>query len=305
MRPRLFLTILVTIILLIVASCAPATTVISLETNEASVIPSRQAQQRLDQRPLGQRPLTMRPSQGVEGRKRCADATPADERACARLERQILASTVRFKIIGPSNTDHNQISEGVGHGTVKDGRYLVVHNHFSVDLTVFADESYTGDASISMYDGFGDLFAWEVRPPLFTVTVVEPETLVLDFGTDSTGKGFFESWGLQSATFMNWQEESPRAGQEVAQVVWDYRYTTIEWVLIKEVITVDDIPRLNLSSQLLKGASGGGVFFNGNHIAVNWLTVRLLWEGSEVLEQFSTVALNSYRVVASPLWENS
>jgi negative regulator of sigma E activity len=55
----------------------------------------------------------------------------------------------------------------------------------------------------------------------------------------------------------------------------------------------------------LKGASGGGVFWNGNHIAINWQTVRLLEEDGEVLEQFSTVALNSDRVVANPLWENS
>jgi hypothetical protein len=71
------------------------------------------------------------------------------------------------------------------------------------------------------------------------------------------------------------------------------------------VITVDDVPRLILSSQLLKGASGGGVFWNGNHIAINWQAVRFLTEDGEVLEQFSTVVLNSNRVVANPLWENS
>ena len=305
MRPRLFRPILVIIILLFVASCAPAKPVIRLETKEAAFRSSRLAQQRLGQRLLGQRRLAMRRSRGVEGRKRCADARPADERACARLERQILVSTVRFRIIGPDITDHNQISEGVGHGTVKDGRYLVVHNHFSVDLSVFADERYAGEAYISMYDGYGDLFAWEVRPPVFTVNVVGPETMVLDFGTGRTGEGYFESKGLHSASFTNWQEESPRAGQEVAQVVWDYHNTTIDWILIKEVVTVDSVPRLNLSSQLLKGASGGGVFWNGNHIAVNWQAVRFLTEGGEVLEQFSTVVLNTDRLVANPLWENS
>ncbi len=294
MRPQLFLIIPVITILLFVAAYAPANTVVSLETNGAAVIPSH-----LDQLQLGKRPLAMRRSQGVKGRPRCADATPAGERDCARLERQILASTVRFEIFGPDITDPNQRSEGMGIGTVKDGRYLVVHNHFSVDLTVFADERYAGEAKISMYTGIGDLFVWEAKAPLFTVIVAEPEMLVLDFGTDSAGEGFFESRGLQSAAFTNWQQDSPRAGQEVAQVVWDYHRTTVDWVLIKEVIAVAGVPRLILSSPLLPGASGGGVFWNGAHVAVNWQTGRILNERSEVLEQFSTAALNSNRVVAN------
>jgi len=288
------------IVLQFVAARTPATTVNSLETEVAAVPASRQ-----DQQQLGQRPLAMRRSQDVEGRNHCADATPTNERACARLERQILASTIRFEITGPDNTDHNQLSGKVGHGTVKDGRYLVVHNHFSVDLTVFADERYTDEANISMYNGIGDLFAWEAKPPLFTVNVVDPETLVLDFGTDETGEGFFESMGLQSASFTNWQAESPRAGQEVAQVAWDYHDTTVDWILIEEMTTVDDVPRLILSEPLLAGASGGGVFWNGNHIAVNWKTGRILTEDGEVLEQYSTAALNSNRVVANHFWEKS
>ena len=296
MRPRLFLIIPVITILLFVTSCAPANTVVSLETNGVAVIPSHQ-----DQQQLGQRPLAMRRSHRVKSRMRCADATPAGERDCARLERQILASTVRFEIFGPDIADPNQRSEAMGLGTVKDGRYLVVHNHFSVDLAVFADERYAGEAKLSMYTGIGDLFVWEARPPLFTVVLVEPETLVLDFGTDSAGEGFFESRGLQSASFRNWQQESPRAGQEAAQVILDYRYTTVDWVLIKEVITVDEVPRLILSSTLLPGASGGGVFWDGNQMAVNWQSGRILGEGGEVLEEFSTAAMNSKHVVANPI----
>jgi hypothetical protein len=240
----------------------------------------------------------MQRSRSVEGPTRCVDPTPTGEQACAKLERQILASTVRFEISGLDISNHNQRSGLVGHGTVKDGRYLVVHNHFSVDLALFADERYADEANISMYNGIGDLFAWETRPPLFTVSVVEPETLVLDFGTDSEGEGFFESMGLQSATLSGWQEESPRAGQEVAQVIWDYRETTIDWKLIDEVITVDGVPRLIFSTPLMAGASGGGVFWDGNHIAVNWQTGRVFVEGGEVLSQFSTAALNSNPVVA-------
>jgi hypothetical protein len=160
MRPRLFLTILVITNLLFVAACALANTAVNREIQATAAIPSHQDQQKLGQ------PLALRRSQDVQGPKRCADATPDDERACATFERQILASTVRFEIAGPDIADHNQRSERMGHGTVKDGRYLVVHNHFTIDLAVFADERYADEAKISMYTGIGDLFVWEARPPL-------------------------------------------------------------------------------------------------------------------------------------------
>jgi len=67
------------------------------------------------------------------------------------------------------------------------------------------------------------------------------------------------------------------------------------------VISLDGVSRLILSSPLLPGAFGGGVFWNGSHIAVNWQTGRILSEDSEVLEEFSTAALNSNRVVAIPI----
>ena len=287
MRSRLFLTTLLIIILNVIAACTPLNNVSIHETQgtAASLAQSNQ--------PQFSQPLPMPPVQGVTDRPRCAAATAANERECARIARQILASTVRYVISGLDSTGQEQLLNKVGHGTVVDGRYLVVHNHFSVDLTLFADERYAEMATISMYTGIGDLFVWEAKPPMFKVSAADRETLLLDFGTDSTGEGFFESRGLQSASSANWQQSLPRAGQEVAQVTWDYPRTSVNWVLVKEVMTLDGVPRLILSSQLLPGASGGGVFWNGDHIAVNWQTSRILSEENEVLEQFSTVALNS------------
>ncbi|MGB3713314.1 MAG: hypothetical protein WA996_02680 [Candidatus Promineifilaceae bacterium] len=206
------------------------------------------------------------------------------------LERRILASVVRYEIYGPSKDGSGRLAEGLGHGTVKDGRYLVVHNHFGVDLASFVSGS--PDAVITMYNGIGDLFMWKSSPH-FTVAVEEPESLVLDFGQSGDGKGFFERLGVPSALFDGWQEAAPRAGQIVAQVVWDGRRSDVAWTSINNVILDEGTPRLVLANPLIPGASGGGVFLEGSHIAVNWERGKHLDQTGAVMERFSTAALNS------------
>jgi hypothetical protein len=220
----------------------------------------------------------------------CEEPAQPSEPSCDTLERQILTTVVRYEIYGPSTDGNGRQAEGLGHGTVKDGRYLVVHNHFGVDLISFKSNSQEG--VVTMYTGIGDLFLWKAHAPIFTV-VEESEILVLDFGTSRSGEGFFDSMGIQSARFDSWQEASPSTGQIVAQVTWDGRRSDVAWSAIDEVILKGTTPRIVLSNTLLPGASGGGVFLDGVHVGVNWQRGRHRGETGNVLQQFSTAALNT------------
>jgi hypothetical protein len=224
----------------------------------------------------------------------CEQQMTSNQLSCDVQERQILATVVRYEIYGPSKDGSSRQAEGLGHGTVKDGRYLVVHNHFGVNLASF--ESSSKDAVITMYNGVGDLFMWRSSPQ-FTVAVEEPEALVLDFGISGDGEGFFESLGIPSASFDSRLEAVPRAGQIVAQVIWDGRFSDVTWTKIDEVTQDDGTPSLVLANPLFPGASGGGVFLAGTHIAVNWQRGRHLDGDGTVIGEFSTAALNSSALV--------
>jgi hypothetical protein len=120
---------------------------------------------------------------------------------------------------------------------------------------------------------------------------------VLDFGVDDDGRGFFESKGVPSASFESWQDAEPTVGQSVAQVVWDGRHTSVTWTSIQEVILDNGTPSVVLTNPLHHGASGGGVFLDGSHIAVNWENGKHLDAAGAVIEEFSTAALNSTPLV--------
>lgn len=224
----------------------------------------------------------------------CEEPASPLELSCDMQVRRILASVVRYEFFSPEHDGSDRLISGLGHGTVKDGRYLVVHNHFGVDLVEF--ETGARDALIGMHNGLGDLFLWD-HSTRFTVVVEEVEALVLDFGVDDDGQGFFESKWIQSATFEDWQLKEPAPGQSVAQVVWDGSRSDITWTSIKEVILDNGVPRIVLANPLLHGASGGGVFLDGSHIAVNWERGKHLDENGAVIEEFSTAALNSSAIV--------
>lgn len=224
----------------------------------------------------------------------CEEPASPVEPSCDMLVRRILASVVRYEIFSPENDDSGRFVSGLGHGTVKDGRYLVVHNHFGADLAMFEDGAT--EALITMHNGIGDLFVWDYSPRL-SVVIEETEALVLDFGENDDGRGFFESLGIQSATFDSIDNAVPLSGQSVAQVVWDGYHSGIVWTWIDEVLLDDGTPTVVLANPLLPGASGGGVFLDGSHIAVNWQRGKHLDEVGEVVVEFSTAALNSSALV--------
>jgi hypothetical protein len=213
-------------------------------------------------------------------------------------EKQILASVVRLDVIGPSKSDPAQVIGEGGHGTIIDGRYLIVHNHFDIDLSVFADEGFQECASLTMYSASGYLILREMPPPLFKIIIEEAETLVLDFGTNDEGLRFFDWFRVPSAPFMSWHELELLPGMEVAQVNWDGKRTQIDWITVLEVITTEGTPRLMLDNPIAHGSSGGGIFWKGFHIANNWKLVHYMSENNSDPSQYSIAALNSERVAA-------
>jgi hypothetical protein len=85
---------------------------------------------------------------------------------------------------------------------------------------------------------------------------------------------------------------------EIAQIDWDGNSTHIDWVTIDATNTKADTPIINVSNCILKGASGGGVYWQGQHIGNNWSRTDKcdsgLVSGEEVI---STVALNTQTVI--------
>jgi hypothetical protein len=187
----------------------------------------------------------------------CPNPDPSIRERCERYEEQILATVVRLEVRTPSLDDPSLLTESGGHGTIKDGRFIVVHNHFAIDLSIFADEAQRAQASLTLYGANGYMLLRDVHPPLFEIVVQDRETQVLDFGTNDEGEGFFDWYRVPSAPFRNSQEITIQAGSEVAQVNWDGQITYIDWVKVQKVITHDGVPRLLLENPINQGSSGG------------------------------------------------
>ena len=241
---------------------------------------------------------TDRVSQARASGLSCANPTPDQVEACEQLEQQILASTVRIEWnlwVKNDNGGKYSREDRIAHATVKEGRYLVTHNHGEV-LQSDAKNKQFNRVSIFTSDG---ILVWP-KGPIHTlaITVEDEETLMLDFG-EYGGQGLFAMWGISSAEFRAWDSLSLQPGMEVAQVVWNGSRAHIDWVTIDDVETERGTPRLELASFVPSGTSGGGVFWKGYHVANTWYngTVYADTNGA-VSRQFSVAALNSLQVAA-------
>jgi hypothetical protein len=217
---------------------------------------------------------------------------------CKEIEQRILASTVRIEwnlwVKDDSDGKYSRVDR-ISHATVKEGRYLVTHNHAEV-LQSEARHKQFNRVSVFTSDGIP---IWP-KGPLGTLEVVveDDETLVLDFGKCGD-QGLFARWGIPSAEFKAWDSASLQPGTEVAQVVWSGSQAYVDWVRIDEVITGRGTPRLELDSPVSTGASGGGVFWNGYHIANNWcLAMAYADDWGAIPRQYSVAALNSPQIAA-------
>lgn len=213
-----------------------------------------------------------------------------------RLEQQILASTVRlqwhlWRLNGDNEWEKYKSTSDFA--TIKEGRYLVTHNHNPMPLS----NPENGELiTISIYTADGKIVLSEMPRKAFTIEEVDAETLVLDFDTYE-GEGWFDFLGLPSAEFKTWELLSLEPGMEVAQIDWDNTTGHVEWVMIKDVVTDNGIPKLILDNHIVLGASGGGVFWNGYHIANTWFQATEIDKNrGTVVDQFSVAALNSPRM---------
>jgi hypothetical protein len=125
------------------------------------------------------------------------------------------------------------------------------------------------------------------------------ETLLLEF-TDNDGRGLFESLGVPSADFMAGEEASVAAESTMAQINWDQNQAHVQWTHVQAVFNEGSTPVVRLADCLIPGASGGGVFLNGAHIANNWSRSVGCGEANydEALHH-STAALNSAELLAT------
>lgn len=226
-----------------------------------------------------------------------ASAAASDTREGARheLEEEILSTTVRILVeswvVRPDETGYD-IHATLGHGTVMAGRYLVTHNHFSVPLSILQLQEDTGSyAVVYIYSSQGELLN---KGPLtnFELAQNDVETLVFVHKQE----GFFEELGFASAEFAAWPSLGLEPGMEVAQVDWDGLTARVDWVEVQSVILEDGAPRIVLDDSVLSGASGGGIFWKGSHVANNWRLEERIDATGTVVEAVTAAALNSVEI---------
>lgn len=229
----------------------------------------------------------------------CAKPGPADVQTCQELEEQMLASTVRLEwqrwTVNDNNIGYTLLDGVIGYATVKEGRYLVTHNHAGMPLSNPEDGTFV---TVSVFTVDSDPIWLYARLKTITITELSGETLLLDFGRYG-GQGMFAAKGLTSARFKSWESVPLQPGLEVAQIGWDGSTSDVDWVTIDKVMTQGDTPRVELANFVRPGASGGGVFWNGYHFANTWSQVTECDKSSgAVLRQYSVAALNSPQVLA-------
>jgi hypothetical protein len=224
-----------------------------------------------------------------------ADPMLSSVEAHQKIEEQILASTVRIVIqnwiVEPDESGYN-IDQSVGHATVMSGSRLVTHNHFSLPLSIrqpeVRNEAY---GLVILLDRQGQRL-FQAPLSAFELVWEDSETLVFAYND----KNKFDELGLKPAEFVEWESLPLEVGMEVAQIDWDEHTTRVDWTIIKEVNLDQDAPMLVLEDGVMVGASGGGIFWEGKHIANNWRLRQFVDESGNVIDSVTTVALNSAEV---------
>jgi hypothetical protein len=226
----------------------------------------------------------------------CIDPTPENAPECKKIEQEIIASTVYVEMQGHAYKGNYrwEITKGSrSHATVVGGRYLMTHNHFGYPLTETAAPDGDGFTGITLRKINGEKLLHAAPLTSFSIVYEDPQTLVLDFG-EVNGRGFFETLGLPSVLTLNWDQVPWTEGMEVAQLDWSGEETHVDWAKVEMYQTNNEVPVVMVDNFLMKGASGGGVYWNGYHIGNNWLRgVEKEPETSQVEHTYSIVALNS------------
>ncbi|MBK7893717.1 MAG: hypothetical protein WAS33_20695 [Candidatus Promineifilaceae bacterium] len=186
------------------------------------------------------------------------------------------------------------ILKSEGHGTVVNGRYLITHNHHTIPLSLsetgLDPDIYT---RLFIFNAAGELihtlpftdFQIGLREPQMLLLVYVGEKEDQPFGTAGLG---IEAMGTAV----------PLAGTEIAQIDWDGSTTHVVWTEVTAVYPQHNPPCLELASQPQFGASGGGIFWQGQHIGNNWLKGTRTNAASSASCQYSKAALNSPELLA-------
>jgi hypothetical protein len=225
-----------------------------------------------------------------------ANPVPQQQSERLEMEQRILAATVRLVLQRwvKNHSDKGYTFEGgsISLATIRDTHYLVTHNHHGITLSSPEDETLI-KAFVSPLHG--DPIWTEVR--LRNIAVEDDETLVLEF------EGLEDEvlFSLPGVEFKPWEIIPLHPGVEVAQVDWDGEAAHIDWVIISEIITTNGTPKLRLNNSVGPGSSGGGVFWNGYHIANTWSQVTAYEQyGRNILRRYNVAALNSPQVSSFP-----
>jgi hypothetical protein len=245
---------------------------------------------------------TDQPSSGETSKAVTCGLADETSMSCEEMEQRILSTTLRIEIktwiIYVEGQGYSSLFSN-GHGTVMDGRYLLTHNHFRLPLLeLLADESDGELATITLYTADGNLL-WQ--GPLTTAAVAydDAETLLLEF-LDEDGRGLFDALGVPSAEFAAAVAQQITPGATVAQVNWDENQAYVQWTHVEDLLDEAGTPVLQLADCIIGGSSGGGVFFNGEHIANNWSRSMACVEGKdEASLLYSKAALNSAKLLAA------
>ena len=218
----------------------------------------------------------------------CAAPTPAIIAACDAQAARILAATVRLELIA-TRQDGDGKELLTGHGTVMAGRYVLTHNHYGLKPEEFGNGRLV---SLTVYKADGSVALKDVAPGSLSVSVLAPEVLLLDFGAYG-GQGVFGVVGLASAEFASGAVVGLQTGVELAQIDWDGATARVMWTRLTAVHETGGTVTVELDSFVAQGASGGGVFFNGVHIANNWArTTDMHGATGEIVGRSSLAAIN-------------
>jgi hypothetical protein len=162
-----------------------------------------------------------------------------------------------------------RLLSGNGHASVKDGRYLVTHNHYDEALSnVLQQGDPEGLVTIYGFNSDGQLI-FQVAAQDVSARVAGSEAVLLDFG-ETGGLGFFDALAVPSAGYLAQPSSALRPEMELAQIDWDGTTTHVDWVKILSVSSKAGVPIVTVDNCVGHGASGGGVFWQGQHIGNNW-----------------------------------
>lgn len=232
---------------------------------------------------------------------RCHQPQPEHEALCQQWEEAILAQTVRVRFSGwvksgKANSDEQTwLDTEIGHGTVQNGRYLVTHNHYQMPFDLIALGRVIG--TVSLYTSNGTPLLTNAQLQIISIAYEDSQSLVLEFATQD-GKGLFEIMGIPSATFQTAANLAVQPGHEIAQIDWNGNAAHVDWVTIKSIGIDGNTPVIFLNNFNQAGSSGGGVFWQGFHIANTWQHTTVYVKGTtSIVRQYSSAALNSNQLV--------